>query len=194
MPLKSIGIKTIFLDRDGVINRDSPDYIKSWDEFHFLPGSVEAITRLSQSGRRVILITNQSVIHRKMVLPETLDQMHANLKAAVREAGGCITDIFFCPHTPDEGCACRKPRPGLILAACRAHGLDPAECVMVGDSAKDIRCAHRAGCARALLVRTGNGLKAAEDLKQTLEPPDAVVDDLAAAVDWIFNNDGAAAG
>ena len=177
---------TVFLDRDGVINKDSADYIKHPSEFEFIPDSAEAVARLTRNGFRVILITNQSVIGRKMADPETLDAIFNKLKAGVAQAGGRIDDIFFCPHTPEENCDCRKPKPKMILDAAAKHGIDLSRSVMVGDSAKDIECAINAGCAATVLVQTGNGVQARVVLDQKGIRPDAVVQDLAAAVHWII--------
>ncbi|WP_419661222.1 histidinol-phosphate phosphatase family protein [Desulfosarcina variabilis str. Montpellier] len=178
---------TIFIDRDGVINQDSPHYIKSREEFFPLPGSIEAITRLSQAGIRVIVITNQSAVNRGMMSLAELQAIHQNLRAAVSDQGGRITDIFFCPHRPDEHCACRKPKPGLILAACQRHGIDLSHAVMIGDSAKDILAGQAAGCGRTVLVQTGNGQSALQALDQAGQVPDHVAVDLAAAADWILD-------
>lgn len=180
---------TIFLDRDGVINQDAPDYIKRRAEFCPLPGSIEAIARLSRSGVRVIVITNQSAVNRGMIAVAELQAIHRELCAAVSDRGGGITDIFFCPHRPDEGCDCRKPRPGLILAASRRHGIDLSRSVMVGDSAKDILAGQAAGCGATVLVRTGDADTALQTLFEKGCHPDRVAADLAAAVDWILDPD-----
>ena len=173
--------KVIFLDRDGVINDDSPDYIKCWAEFRFLPGSLEAITLLTRHGYHLIVITNQSMINRRMVPLEVLEEIHHRMRSAVAGAGGRIDDILFCPHHPDENCDCRKPKPGLIFQARQQYGIDPAQTVMIGDSAKDIRCGRNAGCGATILVRTGNGESAERELAAERIRPDAVVADLLAA-------------
>ncbi len=178
---------TVFLDRDGVINEDSPDYIKCWAEFRFIPGSLEAIARLTRSGWSVIVITNQSAINRRMVALTELETMHRKLRQAVCASGGRIRDIFVCPHRPDEGCACRKPKPGLILAARERYGLDLASAVMVGDSVKDILAGRAAGCGRTVLVQTGNGRTAGQTLEKNGQPPDHVAADLDRAVRWILD-------
>lgn len=178
-------LTTVFLDRDGVINEDSPDYIRSWEAFRFLPGSLQAVVELSRRGFRIFVITNQSGIGRGLIAPEELARMHNNLAAEAAAAGGRIDGFFFCPHRPEEGCRCRKPRPGLIEAAARAHGIDLSRAVMVGDSARDILAARRAGCGLAVLVRTGNGSEAEKSLAAGGSPPDHVADDLASAVGWI---------
>ncbi len=179
---------TVFLDRDGVINQDSPAYIKSPDEFHFIPGARKAIALLTAHGCDVILITNQSAIGRKMITTKTLDAIFTKLKIGVEKAGGSIKDIFFCPHTPDAGCDCRKPLPGLILNAVARHGIDPLESVMVGDSAKDIQCGLAAGCHKNILVATGNGKTAAKVLKEKGLAPDFFGKDLHDAALWIIQN------
>lgn len=177
--------KVVFLDRDGTINRDSPDYIKCWAEFEFLPGSLEALAWLTRSGHTLILITNQSAVGRGMVSLQTLDDTHSRLRAAVRAAGGHVEAIFFCPHRPDDNCECRKPKAGLILQACRRYGIDPADSIMIGDSVKDILCGRNAGCGKTLLVRTGNGREAEKALSAQQARPDAVADDLMHAVEII---------
>jgi D-glycero-D-manno-heptose 1,7-bisphosphate phosphatase len=181
-------LNTIFLDRDGVINVDSPDYIKTPDEFHFIPGSQKAISLLTDHGFDVIIITNQSVINRKMVTSPTLDAIFDKLKSGVRAAGGTIKDIFFCPHTPHDTCSCRKPLPGLILQAQKKYDLHLEDTCMVGDSAKDILCARNAGCGKAVLVKTGNGETALKNLQALGQSPDHVVPDLMAAARLIIQN------
>lgn len=178
--------KVVFLDRDGVINRDSPDYIRSWAEFEFLPGSIDAIRRLSENGFTIFVITNQSAVNRGMVPLRDLEHMHTMMRQAVAAGGGEIRDIFFCPHTPDEGCACRKPLPGLIRMAQNAYQADLSDACMVGDKATDIQCARNAGCASTVLVRTGNHLAAEKILAENNIRPAHVADDLAAAADWIM--------
>jgi len=182
--------KTVFLDRDGVINADSPDYIKCWAEFHFIPGSLDAIARLTHSGCSVIVITNQSVINRRWVSVTELETMHRKLSQAVSDSGGRITDIFYCPHRPDEGCGCRKPKPGLIFAARDRYGIDLSRAVMVGDSVKDILAGQAAGCGQTVLVQTGNGMTAIQALEETGQRPDHVAADLDRAAQWILDRPG----
>ena len=180
--------KVVFLDRDGVINRDSPDYIKSWSEFEFLPGSLEAITLLTLNEFATIIITNQSVINRKMVSRKELEYMHTMMKKAVTSNGGHITDIFYCPHVPEDRCNCRKPNPGLILKAEQKYRIDITASVMVGDSAKDIECARNAGCGHAVLIKTGKGEEVEKILKEKSIFPDVIARDLLDAVGWILTH------
>lgn len=176
--------RVVFLDRDGVINKDSPSYIKSWAEFEFLPGSLEAIRKLTLSGFEIIIITNQSAINRKIIAIDQLETMHTRLNEAVESNGGKIRDIFFCPHTPEEVCICRKPKPGLIYRARKKYQIDLERSAMVGDSAKDIECAKNAGCRYAILVKTGNGMKAENRLTEKAIYPDFVAQDLLDAANW----------
>ena len=178
--------KVVFLDRDGVINQDSPDYIKSWDEFTFIPRSLEAIRELTDHGYAIILITNQSVIRRQFVTPEGLNDIHERMKDEIRVAGGHIQDIFFCPHTPDDHCTCRKPKPGLILQARDKYKIELSAAVMVGDSVKDILCGKNAGCQQSVLVKTGNGISALKTLAVDRIDVDFIAIDLYDAVQWIF--------
>jgi D-glycero-D-manno-heptose 1,7-bisphosphate phosphatase len=181
---------TVFLDRDGVINEDSPDYVKSWAEFRFIPGSLAAIAELTKRGFRILVISNQSGVGRGLITPSALARMHRNLVAAAAESGGRIDDIFFCPHRPDENCECRKPRPGLFRKACREHAVDLSAAVMVGDSAKDVIAARRAGCALSVLVETGDPASAKTELAAGGIRPDHVAADLKAAADWIIKRWG----
>jgi D-glycero-D-manno-heptose 1,7-bisphosphate phosphatase len=178
--------RVVFLDRDGVINRDSPVYVKSWTEFEFLPRSLRALANLTAHGFTVIVITNQSAVGRGLISAAGLERMHRRMCAAVAAHGGRIRDIFFCPHRPADRCRCRKPKPGLILRARQIHGIDLTTAIMVGDSAKDIACARSAGCRCALLVQTGNGLRAQRDLQGRNLSPDQMSPDLFQAAEWII--------
>ncbi|MFV9644916.1 MAG: D-glycero-beta-D-manno-heptose 1,7-bisphosphate 7-phosphatase [Desulfobacterales bacterium] len=180
--------KVVFLDRDGVINWDSPDYIKSWEEFEFFPKSIEAIRLLNVNGFATIIITNQSVINRNMVSKEGLEYIHALMKKAVQSGGGEIKDIFYCPHTPEDGCDCRKPEPGLIYQAQKKYQIDLPTSVMVGDSAKDIECARRAGCGLSVLVKSENFSNAERLLSEKKILPDYTASNLYDAVIWITSH------
>lgn len=146
----------VILDRDGVINHDSPDYIKNANEWIPIPGSLEAIATLAKHGIDVYVATNQAGVARGKLSLGDLNGIHKKLLAAVSSAGGVIQDLKYCPHHPDENCDCRKPKPGLILQLADAHALDLSEGYYVGDSLKDLRAAEAAGC-EGVLVLTGNG-------------------------------------
>ncbi len=178
----------VFLDRDGVINRDSPDYIKSWSEFKFLPGSLDAIKLLTLNKFITIIITNQSVINRNMVSSDGLEYIHSMMKSTFKSGGAEIKDIFYCPHIPEDRCDCRKPEPGLILMAQKTYHIDLANSVMVGDSVKDIMCARNAGCGHSILVKTGNGVNSEKILAKKNISPDHVSENLLDAAKWIVGN------
>lgn len=146
----------IILDRDGVINHDSIDYIKSPDEWVAIPGSLEAIAHLNRAGYRVVIATNQSGIARGYYDLATLDEIHEKMMHELATVGGYIEGIFFCPHHPDEGCACRKPKPGLLFQIEEQLGVPLAETYFIGDSHVDMKAAKAAGCL-PLLVLTGKG-------------------------------------
>ena len=181
-----MNIPVVFLDRDGVINRDSPQYVKNWTEFEFLPGSLDALHRLNAAGLTVILITNQSAVNRGLMPLNALQDLHTRMSAAIRANGGNLQDIFYCPHTPAEGCTCRKPEPGLIWQARAKYAIDPETAVMVGDSARDIVCGLRAGCSQTILVESGGAARAREALRRQGIRPQHIAQDLAAATDWIL--------
>jgi D-glycero-D-manno-heptose 1,7-bisphosphate phosphatase len=182
--------KVVFLDRDGTINVDSADYIKSRSEFKFIPDSIEAIRDLTANGFTAIVITNQSALARRFVSPEELDAMHAMMCREVAAAGGKITDLFFCPHLPDEGCECRKPAPGLIDQAHRKYNIDLSDSIMVGDSAKDIACGRNAGCGRTVLVKSGLGPGVEKELMKKSISVDFVAENLREAAGWILSGKG----
>lgn len=149
-------MKLIILDRDGVINQDSDDYVKSADEWEPIPGSIEAIAQLSKAGYTVAVATNQSGISRGFFDAYELAAMHQKMCNLVEEEGGQINGVFFCPHGPDDDCECRKPKIGLIKQIECEFGTNADHIPFVGDSAKDLLCAKLAGC-KPVLVRTGKG-------------------------------------
>jgi D-glycero-D-manno-heptose 1,7-bisphosphate phosphatase len=151
-------MKLVILDRDGTINQDSDQYIKSPAEWRPIPGSLEAIARLAQYGWRVVVATNQSGIARGLFDMSTLNAIHSEMHRAVGQAGGRIDAIFFCPHAADSNCECRKPKPGLLHEIAARFGVELDGVPMVGDSLRDLEAAAAAG-AQPWLVLTGNGKK-----------------------------------
>lgn len=176
-------VEAVFLDRDGTLNVERADYVKSIDELVLLPGALDALARLATFNLPVILITNQSAIGRGIVSHRQVERIHHHLCAQVQAAQGRIDAIYLCPHHPDAGCDCRKPRPGLLLTAANEWQLDLARCVLIGDSIADLQAARAAGC-RPLLVRTGRQAQHLAELARR-DPGLMLVDDLSAAVDWI---------
>lgn len=176
-------MKVILLDRDGVINQDSADYIKSPEEWRPLPGSLEAIARLTRAGWRVVVVSNQSGLARGLFDAATLEAIHQRMTCAVEEAGGHLHGIYYCPHGPDDGCDCRKPLPGLFHQVARGLGIDLTGVPAVGDSPRDIKAAAAAGC-RPLLVSTGNGARALAEGRVPEGTP--VFEDLSAVVEYLL--------
>lgn len=156
-------MKTIILDRDGVINQDSDAYIKSPEEWVPIPGSLEAIAKLSQAGYHILVATNQSGVSRGLFDAEVLAAIHNKMENAIQSQGGKLDGIYYCPHTPDENCSCRKPKPGLLLKIQEDLNLDLHQTIMVGDSLKDLQAAVAVG-AKPVLVLTGKGTKTVQQL------------------------------
>ena len=180
--------RLVILDRDGVINEDSAEFIKSPDEWRPLPGSLEAIGLLSAAGYAVAVATNQSGVGRKLLDRPTLEAIHRKMRAAAREHGGDIGKIVYCPHHPDEGCECRKPATGLFDQLARSFGLSLQGVPIIGDSARDIEAAIAVG-GRPILVLTGNGREAAATLKRQGIAVETY-ENLRAAVAALIGSDG----
>ncbi len=166
----------IVLDRDGVINFESDEYIKSPDEWIPIPGSLEAIAELKNAGHTVVVATNQSGIGRGYYTHEILGEIHKKFSNLLSELGCKIDDIFYCPHRPDEHCECRKPKPGLFHQIAVKYSVDWSKAFSVGDALRDMQAAQAVGCPCAL-VRTGRG-KLNEEKQQGLEGIE-IFDDLA---------------
>lgn len=177
----------VIIDRDGVINYDSDDYIKSAEEWEAIPGSLQAIARLSQSGFTVVVATNQSGLARGLFELEDFEAMNAKLVEQLAGFGGEIAGIFYCPHHPDDDCNCRKPKPGLIDAIENELGLAAAGAFFVGDSLKDLQAADCKSC-QPILVKTGKGEATAAKLSKSMRDRIPVVADLSAAADYIIRN------
>jgi D-glycero-D-manno-heptose 1,7-bisphosphate phosphatase len=164
----------IILDRDGVINHESRAYIKNPDEWQAIPGSLKAIADLNRAGYQVVVATNQSGLARGLYDLGMLEKIHQKFLSQLHEEGGKIADIFFCPHHPQEGCECRKPRPGMLLKIQQKYDIDLSKTYFVGDSFTDILVARNVGC-KPILVLTGNGeitLSENASLTDTLIFPD----------------------
>ena len=175
---------TVILDRDGVINHDSDQYIKSPSEWVAIDGTPEAIARLNRAGYRVAIATNQSGLARGLFSLETLTDIHRKMKDAIEGAGGNIDMIVYCPHHPEGNCECRKPKPGLLHAVNQEIPLNPDTDWMVGDTAKDLNAAQRMGI-RAALVETGKGQRElAKGLVSRETSP--VFTDLPSFVTWLL--------
>jgi D-glycero-D-manno-heptose 1,7-bisphosphate phosphatase len=175
-----VPVQAIFLDRDGVINRNRDDYVRSWDQFEFLPGALAALRDLAALSRPIVVVTNQSAIGRGLVDEGTVQEIHRRMRDMVTEAGGRIDLVLYCPHRPDQGCECRKPRPELLHRAAREMDLDLEHSVFVGDSEGDVLAAVAAGCEPILLM-TGLGRRHLPRIRERHASQLTTADDLAEA-------------
>jgi len=176
----------VFLGRDGVINENRSEYVKSWDEFRFLPGALASLARLARSPFAIVVLSNQSAINRGLVSRSEVDAINGRMVRQVEANAGRIDGVYVCPHRPDEGCSCRKPEPGLLHQAAAELAIDLNSSYVVGDALADMQAGLRARCT-PLLVRTGRG---EEELGRAQEAK--VVDfvyfpDLLQAVDFILS-------
>jgi len=157
-------VRAVFLDRDGVINKKMADgdYVKKWSEFQFLPGAIEALRLLTQSGFEIFVVTNQRGIARGLMSKVDVEDIHSRMCEELRKNGVGVRAVYYCPHGYNE-CECRKPKPGMILCAARDYGLDLREAVMIGDDEKDAQAARVAG-TKPILIKEGELLNAAKKL------------------------------
>lgn len=179
--------KYIFLDRDGVINKDSKDYIKSPSEWIPIESSIQAIAKLSAANYKIVVITNQSGIGRGFYSIETLKNIHKKMCDTVEAVGGKIERIYFCPHHPDDNCLCRKPKPQMLLQAINELNVkEPSLCFMVGDSLRDLQSANDANIP-PVLVLTGNGQRTIHKHEKDLPTNTMVKENLLSFAEFLLN-------
>jgi len=180
----------VFLDRDGVIIENRADYVKSLAERKFIPGAVEALARLAKTDWLIVIVTNQAAIGRHIITREAAEAINENVVQTIVAAGGRVDGVYVCPHTPDDGCACRKPAPGLLWQAAAELGIDLGASVMIGDAVSDVQAALAAG-VRPIFVLTGLAERLAAELAQARQLNAAIYPDLAAAVRHILERETA---
>lgn len=176
----------VFLDRDGVINRNRPDYVRRWDQFEFLPGALEALRDLARKDLPVLVVSNQSAVGRGLMSSWDLDEINTRMLELVTAAGGRIDGAYYCPHAPEAGCACRKPAPGLLLEAMQRFGVDPGRSCLVGDGVADMLAAREVGIP-SILVLTGRGQETLVDPRLRDCPITYIAVDLRESVDWLLH-------
>lgn len=187
-------MKLAILDRDGTINMDSDDFIKSPDEWEPLPGALEAIARLNHAGWHVVVASNQSGLGRGLFDVVTLNQIHAKMHKALAAVGARVDAVFYCPHGPEEGCHCRKPRPGLIEQIGERYGIELKSSIVAGDRLRDLQAGVAAGCEPHFLL-TGKGVQfraavaRGEKLPDTFPPGTVAHKDLGALADYVIARD-----
>ena len=182
------GAKFIFLDRDGVINKDPGgwtryDYVTSWSEFHFLPGALEALALLKENGYRAIVISNQAGVGKGHFSETDLKRIDKKMADEVRKKGGEIAESFYCTHKEEENCPCRKPKTGLFDRAMGIYKAGEGAC-FVGDTRRDIIAGHNAGLETMLVL---SGKAARKDIEGWEHKPDHIFDDLLEAVNWLVS-------
>ncbi|ROR01788.1 D-glycero-alpha-D-manno-heptose-1,7-bisphosphate 7-phosphatase [Desulfosoma caldarium] len=155
----------VFLDRDGILNRDRPDYVKNRDEFIFYADALEALRWLRRRSIHVVIISNQSALHRGLMDWQAFFQLHGHMVREVQRAEGWIDAAFYCPHRPDEKCSCRKPAPGMIRAAASLFSIPLAETAFIGDKLSDVAAAENAGCLPVLVQRTSQSVDVPEHVR-----------------------------
>ena len=189
--------RAVLLDRDGVINQNRADYVKSWAEFQFLPGVLDALRQLGQTDLAIIVISNQSAIGRGLATAETVAEINRRMVEAIVAHGGRVDAVLVCPHRPEENCACRKPRPGLLLEAAQEHDLDLSSSYLIGDAWSDIAAGEQVDC-QTILVLTGLAGEQMESVPNARRDRCHLATNLAEAVDWIVHREsrhrGGAAG
>lgn len=176
-------MKLVFLDRDGVINKDRVNYVLNWDEWVWLPGVKSALARLKRAGWTMVVVSNQSCIGKGIIEPEKIEAINDRMLRELAQAGAGPDGVYICPHAPDAGCDCRKPLPGLIHRAAQEMDLDLTGAWLVGDAERDIIAAQAAGL-KTILVRTGKGREVEAAGKVA---PDLIADDLGAAVEHLLS-------
>lgn len=182
-------MRAVFLDRDGVINENRTDHVKSWDEFSFLPGALTAMRWLRMAGFHVFVVTNQAIVSRGLASARIVEDIHTRMSLQVALHGGRINDIRYCPHDTHESCPCRKPSPGMLLDIAARWRVDTAQSYMIGDALTDMAAGGAVGC-RCVLVRTGRGAEQATLPEARHYPIAHVAADLISAVEWLFQEEG----
>lgn len=184
-------LKAIFLDRDGVINKD-PDkwteysYVTDWSLFVFLPGVFEALKMLKDKGIKVILVSNQAGVSKGYFTKEKLDDITRSMRQEIEKHGGSIDDVYYCTHKSDDNCECRKPKTGLLEKAAKKHDIDCKKTYFIGDSHVDVIAGRDVGCTTVFVL---SGKTPREEMETWEEKPDHVCKDLLEAVQWVMKKE-----
>lgn len=180
-------MKYLFIDRDGVINRDpggwtEHSYVTDWSEFYFIPGTLEALKILKDKGIKVIVASNQGGVNKGIYKKEQLDRVNERMLAEIRKAGGEIEEVFYCIHKDEDNCECRKPKPGMLQTAAKKYNVDIKQIYFIGDDKKDILAGNSAGCKTVLVL---SGKSTSQSVKSWDVKPDYIFNNLLEAVTWI---------
>jgi histidinol-phosphate phosphatase family protein len=170
-------LPTIFLDRDGVLIENKPDYVRDWSQVEFFPEAIRALSLSATRNYKIVIVTNQSAVGRGVISLETAHEINRLLIHSIHQQGGRVDGIYMCPHKPDDGCSCRKPKPGLLLQAAKDLSVDLRRSWMIGDAWSDLQAGQNAGVRQLILLKTGRGRE-----QLLLPPPENIADHL------IFDN------
>ena len=180
-------MKYLFIDRDGVINKDpggwtKTNYVTEWKDFHFVPGTLEALKILKEKGIKVIVASNQGGVNKGLYTQEELNKVNEMMLKEIRKSGGEIEEVFYCIHRDEDNCNCRKPKPGMLEAASKKYGINPKTTYFIGDDKKDILAGRSIGCKTVLVL---SGKSSRQDAAQWEEEPDYIFKDLLEAVKYL---------
>lgn len=168
----------IFIDRDGVIIENRALYVRTWDDVEIFPQALAALALPALARYRVVIVTNQAGIGKGLIPLETAHEINRRLVEIIRRAGGRVDGVYMCPHAPGDGCACRKPQPGLILQAAGELDLDLGQSILIGDALSDVQAGHAAGIPTTILVRTGRGAEQERLIDPRMAPQVKIFDSL----------------
>ena len=182
-------IKVLFIDRDGVINRDpggwtKTNYVTNWEDFHFIPGSQEALKILKEKRIKVIVASNQAGINKGLYTSEELSKVNSRMLKEIEASGAAIEEVFYCIHKDEDNCECRKPKPGMLVTAAKKYRVDPKTTYFIGDGKVDILAAKAAGC-KSILVLSGKTSCADVETWEPEDKPDYIFANLLEAVKWL---------
>jgi len=181
-------VNAIFIDRDGVINKDpggwtKTDYVTNWKDFHFIPGTLQALKILKEKGIKVIVASNQGGVNKGLYTQAELNKVNSHMLKEIEKSGGAVEEVFYCVHRDEDNCDCRKPKPGMLESAVRKYGIDPKTTYFIGDAPKDISAGKRIGC-KAVLVLSGKSSR--EDIEGWEDKPDHIFKNLLEAVQGLI--------
>jgi len=180
---------SIFLDRDGVLIENRSDYVRDWSQVKIIPEAIHALSLAPIKKYKIVIVTNQSVIGRGLILPKTAQEINQRLIDLIHDHGGQIDGVYMCPHKPEDGCSCRKPMPGLVLQAAKDLSLDLQRSWMIGDAWSDVQAGEAAGMRGAILLKTGRGTEQLLQARPEKVTGNLVFDNLPLAFEAIFSID-----
>ena len=179
----------IFLDRDGVLIENKADYVRDWSQVKMYPDAIRALSLSALKKYKIVIVTNQSAVGRGLISLETADEINTKLVTYIHQQGGQVEAVYMCPHKPDDGCLCRKPKPGLLLRAAKELSLDLPRSWMIGDAWSDVLAGQSAGVRLAILLKTGRGRDQLLQARPENVTEHLIFDNLALALDAIINAD-----